>query len=158
MHLFKCDRFFFHLIQSLVFYFSPDLVSSAADALLPLLLCEQGLYQVFSFLHIEEGKKGSTGLCFRETFGNKITKYIRSQCILVLFFLSSLACLMSQRLGNELIERQQNETLKSRLANALHGLTSANQLTSTLERKNYQIFRKNLTSFLIEVRGFLRTK
>lgn len=102
------SRFLRSLLQFLLFEdYSPDLVSSAADALLPLLLCEQGLYQ---------------------------------------------------RLGNELIERQPNETLKSRLANALRGLTSANQLTSTLERKNYQIFRKNLTSFLIEVRGFLRTK
>ncbi|XP_024025186.1 exportin-4 [Morus notabilis] len=102
------SRFLRSLLQLLLFEdYSPDLVSSAADALLPLLLCEQGLYQ---------------------------------------------------RLGNELIERQPNETLKSRLANALHGLTSANQLMSTLERKNYQIFRKNLTSFLIEVRGFLRTK
>lgn len=101
------SQFLRSLMQFLLFEdYSPDLVSSAADALLPLLLCEQGLYQ---------------------------------------------------RLGNELIERQPNETLKLRLANALHGLTSANQLTSTLERKNYQIFRKNLTSFLIEVRGFLRT-
>lgn len=28
--------------------FSPDLVSGAADALLPLILCEQSLYQVSS--------------------------------------------------------------------------------------------------------------
>ncbi|KAE8711629.1 RNA-binding protein 42-like [Hibiscus syriacus] len=45
----------------------PDLVSAAADALLPLILCEQGLYQ---------------------------------------------------KLGNEVIERQTNPALKSRLANA----------------------------------------
>lgn len=62
-----------------------------------------------------------------------------------------------QKLGNELIERLANETLKSRLSNALRSLTSANQLSSTIDRKNCQIFRKNLTNFLVDVRGFLRT-
>jgi hypothetical protein len=62
-----------------------------------------------------------------------------------------------QRLGNELIERQANPTLRSRLENALQSLTSTNQLSSTLDRINYQRFRKNLNHFLIEVRGFLRT-
>ncbi|OMO96138.1 Armadillo-type [Corchorus olitorius] len=101
------SRFLRSLLQLLLFEdYSPDLVGAAADALLPLILCEQGLYQ---------------------------------------------------RLGNELIERQTNPTLKSRLANALHSLTSANHLSSTLDRVNYQRFRKNLNSFLIEVRGFLRT-
>ncbi|KAE8009944.1 hypothetical protein FH972_006349 [Carpinus fangiana] len=102
------SRFLRSLLQLLLFEdYSPDLVSSAADALLPLILCEQGLYQ---------------------------------------------------RLGNELIERQANPTLRSRLENALQSLTSANQLSSTLDRINYQRFRKNLNNFLIEVRGFLRTK
>lgn len=68
-----------------------------------------------------------------------------------------MVLLLLQRLGNELIERQANSTLKSRLANALHSLTSSNHLSSTLDRVNYQRFRKNLNSFLIEVRGFLRT-
>ncbi|XP_054800845.1 uncharacterized protein LOC129304991 isoform X2 [Prosopis cineraria] len=95
------------LLQLLLFEdYSCDLVSAAADALLPLILCEQGLYQ---------------------------------------------------RLGNDLIERQSDPRLRSRLANALHTLTSANQLSSSLDRINYQRFRKNLNSFLIEVRGFLRT-
>ncbi|XP_028770687.1 LOW QUALITY PROTEIN: exportin-4 [Neltuma alba] len=95
------------LLQLLLFEdYSSDLISAAADALLPLILCEQGLYQ---------------------------------------------------RLGNELIERQSSPRLRSRLANALHTLTSANQLSSSLDRMNYQRFRKNLNSFLIEVRGFLRT-
>ncbi|XP_052287727.1 uncharacterized protein LOC102608553 isoform X3 [Citrus sinensis] len=62
-----------------------------------------------------------------------------------------------QRLGSELIERQANPPFKSRLANALQSLTSSNQLSSSLDRVNYQRFRKNLTNFLIEVRGFLRT-
>lgn len=62
-----------------------------------------------------------------------------------------------QRLGSELIERQANPPFKSRLANALQSLTSSNQLSSTLDRVNYQRFRKNLTNFLVEVRGFLRT-
>ncbi|VVA33066.1 PREDICTED: exportin-4 [Prunus dulcis] len=101
------SRFLRSVLQLLLFEdYSPDLVSSAADALLPLILCEQNLYQ---------------------------------------------------RLGSELIERQANATLKSRLTNALQCLTSANQLSSTLDRKNYQVFRKNLNSFLIDVRGFLRT-
>ncbi|KAK7285878.1 hypothetical protein RJT34_20662 [Clitoria ternatea] len=101
------SRFLRSLLQLLLFEdYSSDLISVAADALLPLILCEQGLYQ---------------------------------------------------RLANELIERQANPTLRSRLANALHTLTSANQLSSSLDRINYQRFRKNLSSFLIEVRGFLRT-
>ncbi|KAB1223871.1 Exportin-4 [Morella rubra] len=101
------SRFLRSLLQLLLFEdYSPDLVSSAADALLPMILCEQGLYQ---------------------------------------------------RLGNELIERQANPTLRSRLTNALQSLISANQLSSTLDRINYQRFRKNLSNFLIEVRGFLRT-
>ncbi|KAG4916985.1 hypothetical protein JHK87_054542 [Glycine soja] len=101
------SRFLRSMLQLLLFEdYSSDLISVAADALLPLILCEQGLYQ---------------------------------------------------RLGNELIERQPNATLKSRLANALHTLTSANQLSSSLDRINYQRFRKNLNSFLVEVRGFLRT-
>lgn len=63
-----------------------------------------------------------------------------------------------QMLGNELIERQANPAFRLRLTNALQSLTSANQLTWTLDRMNYQRFRKNLTNFLIEVRGFLQTK
>ncbi|KAG5084463.1 hypothetical protein JHK84_054501 [Glycine max] len=94
------SRFLRSMLQLLLFEdYSSDLISVAADALLPLILCEQGLYQ---------------------------------------------------RLGNELIERQPNATLKSRLANALHTLTSANQLSSSLDRINYQRFRKNLNSFLVE--------
>ncbi|XP_029124610.1 exportin-4 [Cajanus cajan] len=101
------SRFLRSLLKLLLFEdYSSDLISVAADALLPLILCEQSLYQ---------------------------------------------------RLGNELIERQANPTLRSRLANALHALTSANQLSSSLDRINYQRFRKNLNSFLVEVRGFLRT-
>ncbi|KAL8109068.1 hypothetical protein AgCh_025241 [Apium graveolens] len=95
------------LLQFLLFEdYSTDLVSSAADALLPLILCEQVLYQ---------------------------------------------------RLGNELIERQANPVLRLRLGNALQSLTSSNNLSFSLDRPNYQKFRKNLHSFLIEVRGFLRT-
>ncbi|XP_031282100.1 exportin-4 [Pistacia vera] len=101
------SQFLRSLLQLLLFEdYSPDLVSTAADALFPLILCEQGLYQ---------------------------------------------------RLGNELIERQVNPTLRSRLTNALQSLTNSNQLSSTLDRVNYQRFRKNLNNFLIEVRGFLRT-
>ncbi|RYR02507.1 hypothetical protein Ahy_B06g081302 isoform B [Arachis hypogaea] len=101
------SRFLRSLLQLLLFEdYSSDLTSVAADALLPLILCEQSLYQ---------------------------------------------------KLGNDLIERQTNPTLRSRLANALHTLTSANQLSSSLDRINSQRFRKNLSSFLIEVRGFLRT-
>lgn len=100
------SRFLACLLQLLLFEdYSTDLVSAAADTLLPLILCEQGLYQ---------------------------------------------------RLCTELIEKQVNLTFKTRLANALNALTSSNQLSSTLDRINYQRFRKNLLNFLIEVRGFLR--
>ncbi|XP_022933418.1 exportin-4 isoform X1 [Cucurbita moschata] len=95
------------LLQLLLFEdYSPDLVGNAADALFPLILCDQGLYQ---------------------------------------------------KLATQLIERQDNPTFKSRIANALHTLTSANQLSSVLDRINSQRFRKNLHNFLIDVRGFLRT-
>ncbi|CAM8923463.1 unnamed protein product [Rhodiola kirilowii] len=77
------SRFLGSLLQLLLFEdYSSDLVSSAADALLPLILCEQSQYQ---------------------------------------------------------------------------SLTSSNQLTSNLDRVNYQNFRKNVQRFLIDVRGFLRT-
>ncbi|KAK9735232.1 hypothetical protein RND81_04G192400 [Saponaria officinalis] len=101
------SRFLPSLLQLLLFEdYSTELVSSAADAVLPLILCEQNLYQ---------------------------------------------------QLCNELIEKQTDPTLKTRLANALHTLTSANQLSTALDRINYQRFRKNLLNFLVEVRGFLRT-
>ncbi|XP_042518023.1 exportin-4 isoform X3 [Macadamia integrifolia] len=102
------SRFLRVLLELLLFEeCSTELVSSAADALLPLILCEQALYQ---------------------------------------------------RLGHELIERQVNPQLKSRLANALQCLTGTNELSSSLDRINRQKFRKNLYVFLVEVRGFLRTK
>ncbi|XP_052199976.1 uncharacterized protein LOC127806606 isoform X3 [Diospyros lotus] len=101
------SRFLRLLLQFLLFEdYSTDLISAAADAILPLILCDQTLYQ---------------------------------------------------RLGNELIERQTNQTFRSRLANALQSLTSSNNLSAALDRSNYQKFRKNLHNFLIEVRGFLRT-
>lgn len=101
------SRFLCSLLQLLLFEdYSADLVGSAADALLPLILCEQSTYQ---------------------------------------------------NLVNELIERQMNPTLRSRLTNAFQALTTSNNLSSTLDRSNYQKFRKNLHGFLLEVRGFLRT-
>ncbi|KAL5702296.1 hypothetical protein ACHQM5_027530 [Ranunculus cassubicifolius] len=101
------SRFLQSLLQMLLFEdYSSELVESAADALLPLILCEQAVFQ---------------------------------------------------RLGHELIEKQPTAELKSRLVNALQALTSSNQLSSSLDRPNHQKFRKNLYSFLIEVRGFLRT-
>ncbi|CAN1271124.1 xpo4 [Linum perenne] len=101
------SRFLQVLLQILLFEdYSPDLVSPAADALFPLILCEQGLYQ---------------------------------------------------KLASELIERQANPEFKSRLATAFHMVTNSNQLSTDLDRMNYQRFRKNINAFLVEVRGFLRT-
>ncbi|KAI4370235.1 hypothetical protein MLD38_018605 [Melastoma candidum] len=101
------SQFLRSLLHLLLFEnYSSDLVGVAADALFPLILCEQGLYQT---------------------------------------------------LGNELIQGQVNPNFRSRLSNAFYALTSANQLSSTLDRINCQRFRKNLTAFLIEVRGFMRT-
>ncbi|XP_021742132.1 exportin-4-like isoform X2 [Chenopodium quinoa] len=100
------SRFLPSLLQLLLFEdYSTDLVSAAADALFPLILCEPSLYQ---------------------------------------------------RLCSELIEKQTNPAFQTRLATALHALTSSNQLSSTLDRINHQRFRKNLLEFLVEVRGFLR--
>ncbi|WCJ43881.1 hypothetical protein M5689_024590 [Euphorbia peplus] len=99
------SRFLKLLLQLLLFEdYSLDLVSPAAEALFPLILCEQNLYQ---------------------------------------------------KLAGELIGRQADPTLRSRLANAVQSLTSSNQLSTTLDRMNYQRFRKNVNNFLIEVRGFL---
>nr|XP_010934314.3 LOW QUALITY PROTEIN: exportin-4-like [Elaeis guineensis] len=96
------------LLQLLLFEdFRMDLAGSAADALLPLLLCEQDLYQ---------------------------------------------------RLVQELLEREPNPTMKTRLASAFHSLTSSNQLSSSLDRPNRHRFRKNLHGFLTEVSGFMRIK
>lgn len=61
-----------------------------------------------------------------------------------------------QTLANELIESQVNPTFRSRLMNALQSLITSNNLSSTLDRLNYQRFRKNLHSFLLDVRGILR--
>nr|XP_010314128.1 exportin-4 isoform X2 [Solanum lycopersicum] len=100
------SQFLRSLLQFLLFEdYSTDLVGSAADALLPLILCEQSLYQ---------------------------------------------------KLGSELIEKQCDTGFRSRLTNALQSLTRSNSLSSTLDRPNYQKFRKNLHNFLTEVRGFLR--
>ncbi|CAD5322057.1 unnamed protein product [Arabidopsis thaliana] len=102
------SRFLRTLLHFLLFEdYSTDLVSTAADALFPLILCEPNLYQ---------------------------------------------------GLGNELIEKQANPNFKTRLANALQVLTTSNQLSSSLDRLNYQRFRKNLNNFLVEVRGFLKTR
>ncbi|VAH16319.1 unnamed protein product [Triticum turgidum subsp. durum] len=96
------------LLQLLLFEdFRMELAGSAADALLPLLFCEQELYQ---------------------------------------------------RLVHELLEKEQNPTVKSRLALAFHNLTSSNNLSSTLDRPNRQKFRKNLRVFLGEVSGFMQIK
>ncbi|KAL2549192.1 hypothetical protein Fot_10722 [Forsythia ovata] len=100
-------RFLRSLLHLLLFEdYCNDLVSSAADALFPLILCEQSVYQ---------------------------------------------------NLVNELLERQAYQMFRLRLTNALQSLTNSNNLSTTLDRVNFQRFRKNLHSFLIEVRGFLRT-
>lgn len=61
-----------------------------------------------------------------------------------------------QRLGNELVERQPNSVLKTRMASALHSLTTSDDLSPSADRLNMRKFRKNLNRFLIDVRGFLR--
>jgi hypothetical protein len=63
-----------------------------------------------------------------------------------------------QRLVHELLEKQQNPTVKSRLATAFHNLTSSNNLSSSLDRPNRQRFRKNLLSFLVDVSSFMQIK
>lgn len=102
-------RHFLQLLLHLLLFedFRIELAGSVADALFPLLLCEQDLYQ---------------------------------------------------RLVQELVERQLTVELKTRLANALHSLTSSNQLSSSLDRANRQKFRKNLLTFLTEVSGFMRIR
>uniref|UniRef100_A0A0D9XKK9 Exportin-1 C-terminal domain-containing protein n=1 Tax=Leersia perrieri TaxID=77586 RepID=A0A0D9XKK9_9ORYZ len=96
------------LLQLLLFEdFRMELAGSAADALLPLILCEHELYQ---------------------------------------------------RLVQELLEKQQNPTVKSRLGMAFHNLTSSNNLSNSLDRPNRQRFRKSLRTFLGDVSGFMQIK
>ncbi|THU73129.1 hypothetical protein C4D60_Mb04t19540 [Musa balbisiana] len=99
--------YFLRLLIQLLLYqdFRMELAGSAADALLPLVLCEQDLYQ---------------------------------------------------RLVQEILEKQSNPAIKTRLASAFNALTSTNQLSSSLDRNNRFRFRKNLQVFLIEVSGFMR--
>uniref|UniRef100_A0A0E0R0D6 Exportin-4 n=1 Tax=Oryza rufipogon TaxID=4529 RepID=A0A0E0R0D6_ORYRU len=63
-----------------------------------------------------------------------------------------------QRLLQELVEKQQNPTVKSRLGMAFHNLTSSNNLSNSLDRPNRQRFRKNLRTFLGDVSGFMQIK
>jgi hypothetical protein len=56
------------------------------------------------------------------------------------------------------LDKQQNATLKSRLATAFHNLTSSNNLSSALDRPNRQRFRKNLLSFLVDISSFMQVK
>lgn len=99
--------YFLRLLIQLLLYqdFRMELAGSAADALFPLVLCEQDLYQ---------------------------------------------------RLVQEILEKQSNPAIKTRLASAFYALTSTNQLSSSLDRNNRFRFRKNLQVFLIEVSGFMR--
>ncbi|PWA71148.1 hypothetical protein CTI12_AA283370 [Artemisia annua] len=55
-----------------------------------------------------------------------------------------------QRLGNELVERQPNSVLKTRMASALHSLTTSDDLSPSADRLNMRKFRKNLNRFLID--------
>jgi hypothetical protein len=57
-----------------------------------------------------------------------------------------------------MVEKQQNPTVKSRLATAFHILTSSNNLSSSLDRPNRQKFRKNLGTFLVDVSSFMQIK
>ncbi|KAJ8499807.1 hypothetical protein OPV22_010359 [Ensete ventricosum] len=99
--------YFLRLLIQLLLYqdFRMELAGSAADAILPLVLCEQDLYQ---------------------------------------------------RLVQEILEKQSNPAIKTRLASAFYALTSTNQLSSSLDRNNRFRFRKNLQVFLTEVSGFMR--
>ncbi|XP_020582080.1 uncharacterized protein LOC110025771 [Phalaenopsis equestris] len=99
---------FLRSLLQLILYedFRVDLTGSAADALLPLILCEQDLYQ---------------------------------------------------RLVQEFLEKQPIHSLRTRLANAFHSLTSSNKLSSSLDRPNRHRFRKNFHEFFREISG-LRIK
>ncbi|CAI9091488.1 OLC1v1026537C1 [Oldenlandia corymbosa var. corymbosa] len=143
-------------------------------------LCLRAL-KALSCYHYKEIGAGKVGLgsyaaSYVDPAGNSqegiLSRFLRSLLHILLFedyssdlvslaadtLLSLILCEQSlfQRLGSELIEKQENPAFRSRLADALHNLTSANNLSSTLDRNNYQKFRKNLHNFLIEVRGFLR--
>ncbi|KAJ7517651.1 hypothetical protein O6H91_21G033100 [Diphasiastrum complanatum] len=63
-----------------------------------------------------------------------------------------------QRLTQELLEGQQNMVMHGRLALAFHNLSTANRVSTSLDRTNRRRFRQNLYVFLSEVRGFLRTR
>ncbi|KAL6501830.1 hypothetical protein OROGR_026963 [Orobanche gracilis] len=132
--------------------------------------------------HFKDGVAGKIGLgshasSYKDPNGNFhegiLSRFLRSLLQLLLFedysadlvgpaaesLLPLILCEQStyQSLANELIERQKNPAFRSRLTNAFYALTTSNNLSTALDRLNHQKFRKNLYSFLIEVRGFLRT-
>ena len=102
------DRFLEVVLQKLLFEeCKRDYAEQAADALLPLMLCEPAGYQ---------------------------------------------------RIGQSLLVGQVDDATRGRIAEALGALTTANGLQPSCDRVNLRRFRRNLHSFLTNVRGLLRTK
>ena len=85
---------------------SMDLVEAAADALLPLMMCERGAFERTA----QELLAGLSG----------------------------------------------NAGAQQHVAGSLHALTTANGLTDKVDRANRRRFRRNMSKFLMETRGFVR--
>lgn len=62
------------------------------------------------------------------------------------------------RIGQSLLAGQGDESTRARVAEALESLVSGNGLQQSVDRVNLRRFRRNLHSFLGNVRGLFRTK
>ncbi|XP_071700961.1 uncharacterized protein [Rutidosis leptorrhynchoides] len=143
-------------------------------------MCLRSL-RALAFYHYKEKGSGRDGLGPHATSYNDaggilqdgiLSRFLRSLLQLILFEDYSMNLVgaaadalfplilcdhgLYQRLGNELVERQPNSALKTRMASALHSLTTADDLSPSADRANMRKFRKNLNQFLVDVRGFLR--
>ncbi|KAM0005333.1 putative armadillo-like helical, exportin [Helianthus debilis subsp. tardiflorus] len=143
-------------------------------------MCLRSL-RALAFYHYNEREGGRDGLgphatSYKDADGNFqdgiLSKFLRSLMQLILFEDYSMDLVggaadalfplilcdhgLYQRLCNELVERQPNPVLKTRMASALHSLTTSGDISQSADRLNMRKFRKNLNQFLVDVRGFLR--
>ncbi|PWA80567.1 hypothetical protein CTI12_AA195560 [Artemisia annua] len=132
---------------------SMDLVGGAADALFPLILCDHDLYQRLGNELVERQPNSvlktrmASALHSLTTSDDLSPSADRSN---MRKFRKNLNRFLIDRLGNELVERQPNSVLKTRMASALHSLTTSDDLSLSADRSNMRKFRKNLNRFLID--------
>lgn len=63
-----------------------------------------------------------------------------------------------QRIGEQILLGQDDERVRMAMVRALNHLMGGGGMNASLERKNKRAFRKNLHTFIADVRGMLRTR